>query len=372
MSDSTRPSVEQDESAPAQTPLRLAWERLRRNRPAVVGGIVLAVLYGMATFAPFLSPYDFDEYHVGHRLMSPQPIHFLDESGRLVRPFVYELEIAMNMETLELTYLEVDDGPKYRVRLFVRGAKYRMFGVPMSVRLFGVDDGGTLFLLGTDRLGRDMLSRILQGARVSLSVPLVGTLISVVIGSLLGVASGYFGGVADHIIQRVVEVLVSFPRIPLWLALAAAVPETWPSSYVYLSVVVILSLIGWGGLARVVRGKVLAYRDEEYVLAAQAVGAGDGRIIVRHLMPGSLGHIIVAATLGIPGMILGESSLSFLGVGITPPLTSWGVLLRDAQNVQALVHHLWLAVPGIFIIVTVLSFNFLGDGIRDAADPFAM
>ena len=193
-----------------------------------------------------------------------------------------------------------------------------------------------------------------------------------ILGSILGVASGYFGGMVDHVIQRFIELLLSFPRIPLWLALSAAVPAEWPSNYVYLAVVSILSFIGWGGLARIVRGKVLAYRGEEYVLAAQAAGAGHWRIITKHLVPGSLSHIIVTATLSIPGMILGESSLSYLGVGITPPMTSWGVLIKDAQSIQAIVHHFWLGIPGVMIIVAVLCFNFFGDAMRDAADPFSM
>ena len=238
-------------------------------------------------------------------------------------------------------------------------------------RFIGIEEGGTLFLLGTDVLGRDLLSRILKAAQVSLSVPLVGTFITVVLGLILGVASGYFGGVIDDIIQRFIELLLSFPHIPLWLALSAAIPPTWPSNYVYLTIVAILSFIGWGGLARVVRGKVLAYRGEEYVLAARAAGARNWRIITRHLVPGCLSHTIVVATLSIPGIILGESALSYLGVGVTPPMTSWGVLIKDATSIHAIVRHVWLTIPGLMITVTVLCFNFLGDAIRDAVDPFA-
>ena len=283
-------------------------------------------------------------------------MHIIDQDGKLSWPFVYETKMQLDLNTMEISYREINQEKRYRVRLLVPGTRYRLLGiVPARIRLFGVEEGGYLFLLGTDELGRDMLSRIIGGSQVSLSVPVVGTLISIVLGSILGIASGYFGRMVDHALQRFIEVLVSFPRIPLWIALAAAIPAKWPPQYVYLGVIVILSLLGWGSLARVVRGKVPAYRGLEYVLAAQAVGAGPWRIITRHLLPGSLSHIIVVATLSVPGLILGESALSFLGIGVVPPMVSWGVLLQDAQRVQ----------------VVVLCFNFLGDGIRDAFDPFS-
>lgn len=351
---------------------QLTWRRFRKNRLGLISGIILAILYFMAIFAPFFSPYPYNEFHGKLKYVPPQKIHLIDENGKLTAPFTYAYSQNMDPETLALNYQEIKT-TKYRVRFFVRGEPYRILYIfPSRIKLIGIEEGGTLFLLGTDVLGRDLLSRILTAAQVSLSVPLVGTLITVILGSILGVASGYFGGMVDHVIQRFIELLLSFPRIPLWLALSAAVPAEWPSNYVYLSVVSILSFIGWGGLARIVRGKVLAYRGEEYVLAAQAAGAGHWRIITKHLVPGSLSHIIVTATLSIPGMILGESSLSYLGVGITPPMTSWGVLIKDAQSIQAIVHHLWLGLPGVMIIVAVLCFNFFGDAMRDAADPFSM
>ncbi len=234
-----------------------------------------------------------------------------------------------------------------------------------------MEEGGRFSLLGTDTLGRDLYSRLLIGGQVSLSVPFVGVGLSMLIGTILGVISGYFGGRVDHYIQRSIEILLSFPSLPLWMALAAAMPVTMASTTRYVLIVVILSLIGWGSLARVVRGKVLQYRGEEYVAAAEMSGAGLWRVIFRHLIPGTLSHLIVSATLGIPGMILGESSLSFLGVGITPPLTSWGLLLSDAQKTEVLVNHQWLMIPGLLITVIVLAFNFFGDGLRDAADPYA-
>ena len=350
---------------------QLAWRRFRKNRLGLVSAVILLILYLLSMFAEFLGPYYFDEFHGTRVFAPPQPIHFRTEEGRLTGPFTYAYTMELNMETLERTYTE-DRSKRYPIRFFVKGRPYNMFWIfKLDRRLLGFDEGGSLFLLGTDSLGRDLLSRILKGAQVSLSVPLIGTLITVILGSVLGVASGYFGGLVDNVIQRLIEVILAFPRIPLWLALAAAVPKTWPSSYVYLSVVVILSLIGWGGLARVVRGKVLAYRGEEYVLAAQSVGASSWRIITRHLTPGSLSHIIVVATLAIPGLILGESALSFLGVGITPPMTSWGVLIKDAQNINAIVNNPHLMIPGFMIILAVLCFNFLGDAMRDAADPFS-
>ncbi len=350
---------------------QLAWRRFRKNRLGLISAVILLVLYLLAMFAEFLGPYYFDEFHGTRVFAPPQTVHLLTEEGRITRPFTYAYTMELNMTTLARTYTE-DRSKRYPIRFFVKGRPYRMFWIfKLDRRLLGFDEGGSLFLLGTDSLGRDLLSRILKGAQVSLSVPLIGTLITIILGSVLGVASGYFGGLIDNVIQRLIEVILSFPRIPLWLALAAAVPKTWPSSYVYLSVVVILSLIGWGGLARVVRGKVLAYRGEEYVLAAQSVGASSWRIITRHLTPGSLSHIIVVATLAIPGLILGESALSFLGVGITPPMTSWGVLIKDAQQINAIINNPHLMIPGFMIILAVLCFNFLGDAMRDAADPFS-
>ena len=357
--------------AERRTPRQLAWRRFRKNRLAVASAVVVAMFYLMAVFAPFLSPYHHDEKFTKLRFSPPQRIHFFDEDGRLSRPFTYALKQELDLETFALTYREVED-TKYYLRFFVSGEPYRFLGIiPMERHLFGVDEGGSVFLFGTDALGRDLLSRILIGSQVSLTVPLAGTLVTIVIGTILGIASGYFGRMIDHALQRFIEVLISFPRIPLWLAFSAAIPATWPSGWVYLGIVVAISLIGWGGLARVVRGKVLAYRNEEYVLAAEGVGAGSWRIITKHLLPGSLSHIIVMATLSVPELILAESSLSFLGVGVTPPMTSWGILLQGAQSVQALLHQPWLGLPAIFIIVIVLAFNFLGDGVRDAADPFA-
>ena len=265
-----------------RTPRQLAWRRFRKNRLAVASAVVVALFYLMALFAEFLSPYHHDEKFTKLRFAPPQRVHFFDEEGRLSRPFTYALKQELDLETFALTYQEQKDA-KYYVRFFVRGEPYRWLGLfPMQRHLFAVEEGGSIFLFGTDTLGRDLLSRILIGSQVSLSVPLVGTLVTIIIGTILGIASGYFGRMIDHALQRFIEVLISFPRVPLWLAFSAAIPATWPSGWVYMGIVVAISLIGWGGLARVVRGKVLAYRNEEYVLAAEGVGAGTWRIITKH------------------------------------------------------------------------------------------
>ena len=349
---------------------QLIWRRFRKNRIGMIGGVVVGLFLLTAVFASFLANMSIREQSAAHVLAPPQRIHLFDDR-RLSRPFIYNLDKHRDRETLALTYTE-DTSRKYYLRFFVRGFSYRfLWVIPTDLHLFGVEEGGRLSLLGTDTLGRDLYSRLLIGGQVSLSVPFVGVGLSMLIGTILGVISGYFGGRVDHYIQRSIEILLSFPSLPLWMALAAAMPVTMASTTRYVLIVVILSLISWGALARVVRGKVLQYRGEDYVAAASLSGAGLGRIIFRHLIPGTLSHLIVSATLGIPGMILGESSLSFLGVGITPPLTSWGLLLGDAQKIEVLVDHQWLMIPGLLITVIVLAFNFFGDGLRDAADPYA-
>ena len=366
------PAAEAD-GAPAGTGRtigQLIWRRFRKNRIGMIGGVVVGLFLLTAVFASFLANMSITKQSAAHVLAPPQRVHLFDD-GRPSRPFIYNLDKHRDRETLALSYTE-DTSRKYYLRFFVRGFSYRfLWVIPTDLHLFGVEEGGRLSLLGTDTLGRDLYSRLLIGGQVSLSVPFVGVGLSMLIGTILGVISGYFGGRVDHYIQRSIEILLSFPSLPLWMALAAAMPVTMASTTRYVLIVVILSLISWGALARVVRGKVLQYRGEDYVAAASMSGAGLGRIIFRHLIPGTLSHLIVSATLGIPGMILGESSLSFLGVGITPPLTSWGLLLGDAQKIEVLVNHQWLMIPGLLITVIVLAFNFFGDGLRDAADPYA-
>jgi peptide/nickel transport system permease protein len=297
----------------------LVWRKFRKSKFAIIGGIILIVFYVGALFAEFFAPFDATRDNARLRYVPPQPIRIVGTDG-LHLPFVYGLKQTKNPETAELTFVP-DTAQRCPVRLFHRGDPYRLLGlIPTNIHLIGSD--GPFYLLGTDRMGRDLLSRIIYGGRVSLTVGLVGVFLSILLGSLLGTVSGYRGGTVDFLMQRVIELLSAFPAIPLWMALAAALPAGWTGIQVYMGITVILSLLGWGGLARQVRGKVLAMRDQDYVMAARAAGAGHWYILTRHLLPTAYSHIIVVATLAIPGMILGETALSFLGLGIRPPMTS--------------------------------------------------
>ena len=351
-----------------------SWALMRRNllkhRLAILGGSVLALLYLTGAIAPgFFSAYDTLQRNNDYILAPPQRIRVLHE-GRPHRPFVYGLETTRDPETFRRIYA-ADKEAVYPIRFLVRGADYKLFGfVPTNIRLLGVAEPGVLFLFGTDELGRDMYSRTLHGARISLTIGLVGVAISFILGCLLGGISGYFGGAADMFIQRVIEFFSSIPTLPLWMALAAAVPTAWPPIRIYFMITVILSIVGWTGLARVVRGKMLQLREEDYVLSAKISNTGEVRIIGKHLLPGFMTYLIVHLTLAVPSMILGETALSFIGIGLRPPAVSWGVLLQEAQNIRSVALSPWLLTPALFVVVTVLSFNFLGDGLRDAADPY--
>jgi peptide/nickel transport system permease protein len=350
---------------------QLMARKFRKHRLAVCASYFMLVLYLCAIFCEFLAPYSVSHRSTESIYAPPQRIHFFADDGFHPRPFVYGLNVTRDPVTRERMYQE-DRGRRYPVRLFVRGTPYRFWGLfETNLHIVGVGDGGTLFLLGTDSLGRDLLSRILYGSRISLTIGLVGVGMSFVLGLIIGAVSGYFGGLVDHLIQRFIEILRSFPTLPLWMALSAAVPSTWSPLKMYFGITVVLSFIGWGGLARQVRGKILSLREEDYVTAAVFSGASRWRVMWRHLLPGFASHIIVSLTLAVPGMILGETALSFLGLGLRPPAVSWGVLLKDAQNVQAVALHPWLLTPVLFVILTVLSFNFVGDGLRDAADPYS-
>lgn len=351
---------------------QLMWWRFRKHKMAMVGGVILILFYTVTLFCEFLAPYDPHRYDVKYTYAPPQLLHFVDEDSFHLRPFVYGYNPRRDTETLRMRY-DVDKTKKYPIRFFVKGDPYKFWGLfESTTHLIGIEDEkGTMFLLGTDRLGRDMLCRLLYGTRISTTLGLVGVALSFVLGIVIGGTSGYYGGTVDTIIQRVIEFIRSVPTIPLWMALSAAMPEDWPATRTYFGITIILSLIGWTWLARVVRGRFLALREEDFVMAARLAGSSEMRIILRHMVPSFLSYIIASITLSLPQMILGETSLSFLGLGLRPPVISWGVLLQEAQQLQAVALSPWLLVPGAAVVIAVLSFNFLGDGLRDAADPYA-
>jgi peptide/nickel transport system permease protein len=351
------------------TQWRLMWWKLRRHKLAVISGLVLLAMYASILISEILAPYNLHSRHVDHIYAPPQAVHLFHE-GRFVGPFVYGLKYRLNMENLKREYS--DDTTRVEpIRFFCRGGEYALWGlVEMRFHLVCPAEGGTLFLLGTDRLGRDMLSRILIGARISLTVGLLGIAVSFTLGMIVGGLAGYYGGWVDNASQRVIEVIRSFPELPLWMALSAALPVTWSPLIVYFGITIILGLLDWTGLARAVRSKLLAVREEDYVTAAVLMGAKPSRVIGRHMLPSFMSHLIASATLSVPNMILGETALSFLGLGLRPPTTSWGVLLTEAQNMNVVALYPWLMLPVVPVIVVVLAFNFLGDGLRDAADPY--
>ncbi|WP_018237050.1 ABC transporter permease [Ensifer sp. BR816] len=349
--------------------LRLMWWKFKRHKVALVSGIFLAVLYGMILICEFLAPYNLHTRNMDFIYTPPQRVHFFHE-GSFVGPFVYGRTMQLDMDTLKRNYTD-NPAEIQPIRFFCRGDGYRFWGLfESNLHLVCPAENGQLFLLGSDRLGRDVLSRIIYGARISLTIGLLGITVSFVLGIVIGGLAGYHGGVFDLVVQRLIEVLQSIPSIPLWLSLAAIMPATWSPILIYLGITVILGLLDWTGLARAVRSKLLALREEDYVLAAQLMGARSSRIIGRHLVPGFMSHLIATATISIPGMILGETALSFLGLGLRPPITSWGILLTEAKSVSVIAFYPWLLFPTIPVILVILAFNFLGDGLRDAADPY--
>lgn len=348
---------------------RLMWWKFRRHKVAVISGLFLLVLYITVIIAEFLSPYNYQSRHIDFIYAPPQAVHLFHD-GKFEGPFVYGLKYKLNLDTLRREYT-ADKSQIQHLRFFCRGDSYEFWGlIPANIHLFCPAKDGQAFLLGTDKLGRDMVSRIIHGARISLTIGLVGVAVSLFLGVVLGGLAGYFGGTTDMIVQRIIEVLQSLPSIPLWLVIGALVPITWSALAVYFFITVILGLIEWTGLARAVRSKLLALREEDYVLAAQLMGAKSTRVVGRHLVPGITSHLIASATLAIPSMILGETALSFLGLGLREPITSWGVLLTNAQNINVVALYPWLMIPVVPVILVVLAFNFLGDGLRDAADPY--
>jgi peptide/nickel transport system permease protein len=348
---------------------KMIWWKFRRHRVAVVAGFALLFSYASILVTEFLAPYALATRNTEYIYAPPQRVRLFHE-GELIGPFVYPLRYQLNMETLRREYTADRTKPQ-PLRFFCRGDRYLFWGfLPGSLHLICHPAGGTFFLLGTDRLGRDMASRLLYGGRVSLTVGLIGITVSFVLGISIGGVAGYFGGWIDSVVQRVIEILKSLPELPLWMALSAALPVHWSPIVIYFGITIILGLLDWPGLARAVRSKLLALREEDFCTAARLMGASPGRIIGRHLLPNFMSHLIASATLSIPTMILGETALSFLGLGLRPPVTSWGVMLTEAQNIEAVALYPWLLLPMLPVIVTVLGFNFLGDGLRDAADPY--
>lgn len=348
---------------------KLIFWKLRRHKLAMVGGGALVILYLVALLSPFVAPYEPD-LRSEYLHLPPQRVHFWDADRHRPRLFVYGLEKKRDPDTLALYFTEVPD-EKFGIRFFVRGSGYRLLGIlPTDVHLFGVGEGRQVFLIGTDDLGQDIFSRAVRASSVSLSIGLVGVTLSFVLGIILGGVSGYYGGLLDTIIQQIITFLSSLPTIPIWMGLSAALPADWPPLRVYFGLTVILSLVGWTGLARVVRGRMLQLREETFVVAARLAGTRNSTIIFGHLLPSCMSYLIVNITLAVPGMILGETSLSFLGLGLRDPVVSWGVLLQQAQNIRAVALYPWLMMPALLVVLTTLSFNFLGDGLRDAADPY--
>ena len=359
-----------EEKVYVATQWQLMWWKFRRHKMAIVGAFILIGLYSVTLFCEFLAPYDPHRYDVKYAYAQPQRLHFWGERG--LGLYAYGLVGHRDPETLRMMF-EVDESTEITLKFLVRGDPYKLWGLfPGNLHLFGASSNDqVIFVLGADRLGRDLLSRLLVGTRVSTTIGLAGVLMSFVFGILIGGSSGYFSGTYDTVIQRIIEFIRSIPAIPLWMALSAAVPKDWPPVRVYFAITIILSFISWTGLARVVRGKFLALREEDFVMSARLVGSSEFRIIVRHMVPSFLSHIIASLTLSVPGMILSETSLSFLGLGIRPPAISWGVLLQEAQNLRSVALAPWLLIPGLAVVLAVLAFNFLGDGLRDAADPYS-
>ncbi|MDL2228624.1 ABC transporter permease [Treponema sp. OttesenSCG-928-L16] len=354
---------------------QLMWWRFKKHKVALVSAVIVIFIYLVAIFCEFFAPYSSTHYVAENKNMPPQRLHFIltDDNGKKsFKPHVYGYVMKINPESFKRDFVEDTENPFY-VKFFAKGQPYKMWGLFNMRRHLITPENleQSMYLLGGDSLGRDLFSRVIHGTRISMSIGLIGVIISLFLGILLGGISGYYGGVIDNLIQRLTEFLRSIPNIPLWMGLAAAIPLSWHPLHVYFTITIILSFLGWTNLARVVRGKFFALKTEDFVTAARLDGSSELRIIMHHMVPSFISHIIASVTLAIPGMILSETSLSFLGVGLRPPVVSWGVLLQEAQNIRSIASTPWLLfVPGTAVVITVLALNFLGDGLRDAADPY--
>ncbi len=363
------PVAVKTDRASVATPWQLFWWRFLRHRLAVASGLLIGLLYLVAVLADFVAPYSSSRREFRLSYLPPQAVH-VEIDGLVPRLYVHGISRTMDPNTGRAVYAETE--ARFRVVFLTRGESYRVLGLfESNLRLFGVEDGGRLFLWGTDSAGRCVLSQTIHGARISLFIGLLAVVLSLALGATIGAVSGYYGGMIDHAVQRLIEVLRSIPGIALWMSLSAALPRDWTQLQMYFAIILILSLLGWTTLAREVRGRVLSLRNEDFVVAARLSGCSTFRLLRVHLIPSLTSHIIATLTLAIPAIILAETSLSFLGIGLSRPMVSWGVLLQQAQSVEALMAAPWLFLPGVVLIVTVLAFNFLGDGLRDAADPYA-
>ena len=349
---------------------KLMWYKFKKHSIAKYSIILLLIFYIIGFFAEFFSPYKLNERDKNNLFSPPHKIYIYDKRDGISAPFIYSLKKELDTETFTYHYIENKE-KKYFIKFFIDSDPYKILNIQFTKKFFGIEGNNRIFIFGTDKYGMDIFSQTIYGSRISLSVGIVGVFISFTIGTILGGISGYYGGKIDEIIQRIIDFIISIPQLPLWMALSAAIPNNWSGIQTFFAITIILSFVGWTGLARVVRGKIISLRSEDYVLAAKVCGASDRIIIMKHLIPGFLSYLIVHITLAIPQMILGETALSFLGLGILPPDVSWGSFLKEAQNLTLIAEYPWYLIPCLFVITIVLLYNFIGDGLRDAADPYS-